>query len=410
MITIPTPEVTTAPSTQNIDRGLEAALANKFKNYVPQEPAQEEPKVEAKVEEPPKQEQKEVTIELKKDKQPKEVKQESKPVDEEKPLPNPDSLEESPQGKGQAAWNALKNNYKRSHKLIETKDQEISKLKASLAEKTNLTQKETETLKSEIQELAKYRAMVDIQADPEFVSKFDQPIEKAIGSIKQMIMDLNVDKSIVDAIDFTNPKLLEQITSGVAQHADKFTARKIDEKIEKLLSLTDQRNETLSEHKVKYKEVLEAKKKEAYTKDAEGEGRMIKHLDAIAVAKDKNGGSMFPFLNKLESKENATQLEIDQISNHNNMVDLMGQKIKSVLKMSTPEEKAEVAVAAVASHYLSAQLKAATAKILSLQQELNKISNVTSETEKTKPAPAQRNGNHPTKVVDALSNYFPNRG
>lgn len=310
--------------------------------------------------------------------------------------------------KNKDGWSVLKTNYKKTQRLAEEREVEINKLKKTLAEKGTLTQKEVDSLKAEIAELSKFRAMVDIQADPEFISKYDQPIEKSIGSIKEMLLGMNVSEDLINQIDFSNTKLMDQIIGHVGEHQDKFIARKLQRKVEDLIDLSDKRNESLAEQKEKYKEYIESKKKENFSKEVEGEGRIYKHLENIAAGKDREGNAKtvpIPFLNKMEPKEGASQPEIEQIENHNRMVDLMTNKVQEALKMNSPEDKAELVVAAVASHYFQAQLKAAVSKIKSLETALQKISAVNNESVKAKATTPARNGNS-LDLDSALSNHF----
>lgn len=386
----------------NLDAELDAALTRSFPNAEinPNETQEEKPvKTEAKSEDKaePKQETKS------------ESRKENKPVEVEKPILTPDEIDKV-EPKEQSAWTALKNNNKRSHRLIEQKDAEIAKLKAVVAERGQLSQKEMEALKLENSELAKYRAMIDIQADPEFLSKFDQPIEKTVSSIKEMIKGMNVSDDVINKIDFTNTKVMAEIISHVGEHRDQFEARKLQRKVDDLLELTDKRDETLAEQKEHYKETLEAKKKQTFEKDAESEGRALKHLESISQTKDKIGNPAFPFLNRREIKDGATQPEIDQINGHNKMVELMNQKVQQAFKMNSPEERMEVAVAAAAAHYLSAMFKAETSKRKSVEAELQKISTVNGETERTKPPASKRNGDGNDRLdLDVSLNNFFNR-
>lgn len=397
----PQNQVVVAP---NIDSELDAALSKSFpQNAIPNnEPVKEEAdkpevKVDPKVEQKPQGKS--------------EDKKADKPIAAEKPLLSPDEVDKI-EPKKQDAWTALKNNNKNAHKMIEARDAEIVKLKAVVAERGQMSQKELDSLKKENEELAKYRAMIDIEADPEFVSKFDQPIENTMNGIKSMLKGMNISEELINQIDFSNTKLMEEIISNVGENRDKFVARKMERMVEDLMNLKDKRDETLSEQKEKYKETLEARKKQAFEKSTEGEGRMIKHLEVIAAMKDKSGNPMFDFLNKKQPKETANQLEVDQVNAHNHLVDLMQQKVQEALKMNEPEQRAELAVAAAGAHYLSAQLRSANAKIQSLQNEVQKLSAVTTETEKSKPVSSKRNGNGDGRIMDtdeALHSFFQNR-
>lgn len=379
-----TPEVNEAQTNTapNIDGELDDALNKAFSSSVEQKPIEPTTKVEKKIE---KNEPKEVV----------KSEQTQKPVEGE--LPNPETLAENAPKK-QDGWTALKNNYKRAHKILSEKDQEIQKLKAVVAEKGSLSTKEIEDLKNEIQELSKYRTVVDIQADPEFISKYEAPIEKSKASIKEMLLSMQVSENIVDQLDFANTKLMDEIIGHVAEHRDKIVARKLQRKIEEVTDLMDKREEVLSEKKSSYKDFIENKKKESFSRSAEEEGRMIRHIESVS--------SKVPFLSKREPGEGASEGEMQQIEHHNKVVDLMNVKLKQAMSATTPEDRAEVAIAAVASHYFNAELKSLRHQNLGLQEELKKISAIGSETEKTKVKVSSRNGNGPVDVDAALKAHF----
>lgn len=333
----------------------------------------------------------------------------NKPIENEKPILTAEEVDKIDQ-KDKGSWGAIKNANKRAHAMIQQKDDEITKLKSTLAEKGSASQKELDAIKAEKAELEKYRAMVDIQADPEFISKYDQPIEKAVIGIKDMIKGLGVSQETVDSIDFKDPARLEQVIDLISQNKDRFTASKIERKIKDYLELADKRLETMEDQKKNYKETLEKRKKELFAKESEGEGRMIKHLE-LKIKEKKDGKPLFDFLNKIEPKENATQAEIDQVKNHNDMADDLVNKIQAVTKMREPEQQAEIAISAVLSHYLLAKLKATEEQLRKKTEEISKIAAVTTETPTRKPNnPTGRNGNsEPLETDQALANYFSGR-
>lgn len=400
----PTPAAPAAPSANpispdlkeapNLDNELDDALSKAFT-----EKHEEPPPVKKTSEE-----KKSENVEPKAN-----VKEDGEKPKQQGELPDPEAIEANAPGKSSQSkdgWNALRGNYKKARELLTQREEQDKKTKAAFAEKEASHTKKVQELEGQLKELSKYRTMVDIQADPEFVSKYDQPIQKAQGSIKEMLISLQVNKEVVDQVDFTNTKLMDEIIGHVGEHRDKITARKLQRKVEEMVDLMDKRQETLSSQKSNYQEFIEAKKKEAFSKSAEDEGRSYRHLEAIAALKDKSGNINFPFLNKVSPSEGASQPEIEKVNNHNKIVDLMTQKVNSALKLSTPEEKAELAVAAVASHFYIAQLKAAIKKIENLEGELQKISKVNSEGEDPKPNPTPRNGNKEVDLDTALENHF----
>lgn len=392
----------------NIDAELDAALSQKFAS-------KSEPVAEKIIEKQPEAKQPEKSIDPVKS-EPKnnnktDPKKAEKPIENEKPVLTPEEVEKM-DPKRQDGWTAIKNSNKRAHSMIEQRDSEIKKLKETLAEKSTVSQKELEALRAEKAELEKYRAMIDIQADPEFISKYDKPVSDAIVGIKEMIKSMNVSQETVDGIDFNDPKRLEQIVEIVAQNKDRFTAGKIERKMREYLDLADKRNETLENQKSNFKETLEAKKKESFAKGAEAEGRMIKHMEAEMSKKDKDGKAMIPFLNKMEVSEGATQAEVDSANNHNGLVDLMTKKLQEVSKMNEPEHRAEINIAAVSAHWFKSLANTLAAENQKLKDEISKISAISSETPTRKPNnPSGRNGRNEILDTDqALAAHFNGRG
>lgn len=371
------------------DPSLDLALDKMFNNHpVPDE----KPPKPVEPPEPGKEKASEPKVEA--------VQKQDKPDESKEPIIDPDKIDNSP-AKRQEGWMSLKNNLKRANKISQEREQEIAKLKSVLSERGETTNKEVENLKKQVQELTAFRAMVDIQADPEFVNKYDAPIEKNILGIKEMLKGMEVSDAIVDKVDFSNTKLMEDIINHVGEHKDKFTARKLERKVQDLLDLSEKRDETIIEHKSKHKEYLENKKKESFTKNAETEGRIIKRLESVA----KN----ISFLNKMAPKEGATEAEIQQVDKHNDFVQAMSQKVQEVLAMRTPEEEVDKAVAAVGAHFLNGKYQEAMKQVESLQNEIKKISNVSSETEKTKPSSTPKrssNGHGEVQDLDSALEEF----
>lgn len=381
-----------APIAPGIDNELDSSLENFFNNA----------EKETKIEEPKKEivEDKKVSkVEKKEDKKP-EIKEASK---------KEVSADSEKAPKDQAAWTALKNKANSSHKMIEERDAEITRLKQSLAERGTSTNKEVETLKKEIEELNKFRSMVDLQADPEFVSKYDKPIADSVSSIKSMLKD--IDSSVTDEIlgkmDFSDTKLMDKILDHISTNEDKFKARKLERKIEEFLSLSDKRDETLEEHKGKFKEYIENKKKEGFTKQSEEQGRVTNHIQNLSATKDDNQNPTYPFLSKLELPPEADEVMRNKIGTHNVMVDAMHKKLNEFLSVTSPEQKAEVAVAAVGAHFLNAQLKVALKKTAALEKEIEKLSSVT--TEKETPKAKRVPTNNDQDVDSALDSFFNSR-
>lgn len=324
-------------------------------------------------------------------------------------LPEPEKAEvDDSKPKTKEGWKILRDNYEKSKKTLAEKDSELSKMKAALAEKGQLTSQEAETLKKEIEELKSYRAMVDVQADPEFTQKFDEPISKRTEQIAKMLTEWNVSKEIIDKIDYTDPGLLDRLADTIGENKDKISAKKFRRLAEEVNELYDKRTENLDEYKKNYKNILETKKKESFTKQAENEGRMQKHLEAIAQMKNEHGELRFEFLVDKVAKDPTNSAEVAQVEHANKIYAAIREQVLNLMKAESPEDRAELAVAAGYAKLADARMRAVLKKNESLQAEIAKLSKVSSETPKTqrpRNAPASSNGEMNLDLDAALSNF-----
>lgn len=324
-------------------------------------------------------------------------------------LPEPEKAEvDDKKPTTKEGWKVLRESHAKAKKVIEEKDAELVKLKTSLAEKGQLTSQEAETLKKEIEDLKRYRAMVDVQADPEFISKFDEPITKRTEQIAKMMSEWGVAEAIIQKIDYTDAGLLDKISDSIAENKDKLSAKKFLRFAEEINELYDKKNEYLDDHKKNYKEILEKNKKETFTKQAESEGRAQKHLEAIAQMKNEHGELRFEFLVDKVAKDPTNAAEVGQVEHANKVYAAIREQVVAMSKAETPEERMEVSVAAGYAKLADAKLRAALKKVESLQAELAKVSKVSSETPKTqrpRNAPASSNGEMNLDLDSALSNF-----
>lgn len=387
----------------NFDDELNDTLSRAFPEAAPKNENKntETPKAEVKAEKPV-----ETKSEQTQDNKPKD-----KPVASEKPLLTPDEIDKV-EPKKQDAWTALKNNNKQAARIITEREEEIKKLKAVVAERGLMSQKELDALKAENSELSKYRAMIDVQADPEFLKTFDQPMNQKVDEVVELLMQNGVSEEVARSIDYNNSTLISTITKQIAESKDDVMAEDFRSLAREARGLINKRNKAAEEQGKNYKEILETRKKQSFERSAEDEGKALKHLEAIASGKDHEGNQKrepIPFLNKMTPKETATQPEIDQINAHNKMVDMMQQKVHQAFRAESPEERMELSVAATAAHYLAAKLRAVTSQFKSLQEEHRKISAVNTETEKNKSPSIRRNGTGELQTHDEALNAFFNR-
>lgn len=308
-----------------------------------------------------------------------------------------------------AGFITLRENYKKNKKILVEKDEKIAKLEVALAERGQTTSKELEDLKKERDDLKGYRAMVDYQADPEFIKTYEEPLQEKLDEIKEILTGLKVEESVIDRIDYTNTAGLTAAKRLIAsQGGDEILADDFFSAAKEANRMMKKRDEVLAKYRKEYKEVIETKKKESFTKQAENEGRMQKHLEAIAQMKNEHGELRFEFLVDKVAKDPTNSAEVAQVEHANKIYAAIREQVLNLMKAESPEDRAELAVAAGYAKLADARMRAVLKKNESLQAEIAKLSKVSSETPKTqrsRTATTSGNGEMNLDLDAALSNF-----
>lgn len=390
----------------DVDPSLDAALSDLFKTKAQPTPAKDEKKNPDPISQEPRKEGENQSAPKTEDK-----KKESKPAEQSKPLPSPEAIPDPGKLKNREGWDTLKDSYSRAHKSLGEKDKEIDTLKRTLADSENLTKKEKEDLKKEIENLTGYRQMIDVQADPQFIDQYEKPIESTISQIKQLLIAGGASQQLVDQLTIEHmldQKNVKAWMDAFEKEGQSLSGKRLMNRVEGLMDITEKRDGALKDYKTKYKEFLETRKKETFSKQAEGEGQMIRRLEEVKGMKDADGNPVLVFLNQLTPQPGATQGEIDQIQKHNKVAELLEGRVKEYMRADAPQDRTDIALAAALMPIKNAELQVAQQKIQALEKELQKLTAITTEkpsTPNTRNGSA-RSGKEAENLDDALSNHF----
>lgn len=310
--------------------------------------------------------------------------------------------------KDKEGWKVLRESHAQAKKAIAEKDSELTRLKSALAEKGQSTSQEAEILKKEIEELKSYRAMVDIHSDPDFISKFETPFNEKHEEVRAILKSLGLNDDAINAIDYKNSRDISLSAQTIREKKqDDVLAEEFMSAAREARNLLLKKEKYLEEYKGKYKQVLETKKKESSTKQAENEGRMQKHLESIAQMKNENGELRFEFLVDKVAKDPANPAEVAQVEHANKVYAAIREQVSNLMKAESPEDKAELAVAAGYAKLADARLRAVLKKNESLQAEIAKLSKVTSDTPKSQRVTSSNSpSNENLELEDAMRSHF----
>lgn len=304
----------------------------------------------------------------------------SKEADDTPPV-DPETIHPPQQMSRKAAesWAVAKKNATRAWNALRKATEENTRLKSTLADKSTQTSSEIEGMKKELEDLRGLRATVDYEQDPEFIKNFEQPAESVKNQMISMLQGLSVDQGVIDKIDFSDPGSISRISKALSENADEVTANRFLKRGEEYVDLVEKRENALKEFRSKHKEFLAERRKKAENSSIEETARMNKRVEDRAAETDDKGNPKFPFLSKVDIPPTAKKEEVARYEAHNKMVDSMRSEVQKLISLKEPEDRAEVAMGAVAARWLSMQLQGAFSKIKSLEDTLAKYNNISSE-------------------------------
>jgi len=221
---------------------------------------------------------------------------------------------------------------------------------------------------ADYEELKKFKQIFDIKNDPEFQSKYSQPIESAKQSIYNTMKKHGASEDVIASIEKAGgPDKIDD--SWWRQTIDKLPM--IDqEKIKRGLGDVSELKEK-QDSEIKYaaehgEEILAQRQnesKEWYQKETT---EIDNYVDNITKE--------IPWARYKQFTGNETMEQAEQIKSHNNIVADLHQKFNSALWPQTAGERAAVAAAAVLSHQLTGQLRAEQESKAQIQAELARLS------------------------------------
>ena len=262
--------------------------------------------------------------------------------------------------KNQNNWRKLQE----TASLYKSQAAEAEVLRQRLAE---AEQRPTQT-PADYEELKKFKQIFDIKNDPEFQSKYSQPIESAKQNIYNTMKKHGATDDVIASIEKAGGP--DKIDDGWwRQTIDKLPM--IDqEKIKRGLGDVSDLKEK-QDGEIKYaaehgEEILAKRQnesKEWYQKETT---EIDNYVDNITKE--------VPWARYKQFTGNETMEQVEQIKSHNNIVADLHQKFNSALWPQTAGERAAVAAAAVLSHQLTGQLRAEQESKAQLQAELARLS------------------------------------
>jgi len=225
------------------------------------------------------------------------------------------------------------------------------------------------------EELKKFRAIFDIKNDPEFQSKYNQPIQSAKENIYNILRKNGASEDVIQSIEKAGgPDAVDQ--SWWKHNAiDKLPLTDSERLKRNLVDVVDlkEKQEKEIENAAQNAEQIIAQREQEKGQWYQQEVQQIdKHIDEITKE--------LPWARFVEAPKDATPEKLEQVQRHNAQVQSLAEKFNSALWPTNAQERANVAAAAVFSHVLTEQLRVEQeaktkymTELKSLREENNKL-------------------------------------
>ena len=225
------------------------------------------------------------------------------------------------------------------------------------------------------EELKKFRAIFDIKNDPEFQSKYNQPIQSAKENIYNILRKNGASEDVIQSIEKAGgPDAVDQ--SWWKHNAiDKLPltdSERLKRNLVDVVDLKEQQEKEIENAAQNAEQIISQREQEKGQWYQQEVQQIDKHIDEITKE--------LPWARFAEAPKDATPEKLEQVQRHNLQVQSLAEKFNSALWPTNAQERANVAAAAVFSHVLTEQLRVEQeaktkymAELKSLREENNNL-------------------------------------
>ena len=201
-------------------------------------------------------------------------------------------------------------------------------------------------------ELKKFRAIFDIKNDPEFQSKYNQPIASAKENIYAILRKNGASEDVIESIEKAGgPDAVDQNwwKNNAIDKLPLTDSERLKRNLVDVVDLKEKQEQEVANAAQNADQILadrEQEKGKWYQQEVQ---QIDNHMDGLT--KD------LPWARYAEAPKDATPEKLQQVQRHNAQVQSLAEKFNSALWPTNAQERANVAAAAVFSHVLTEQLR-----------------------------------------------------
>jgi hypothetical protein len=266
---------------------------------------------------------------------------------------------------------------------------------ALLRQKLDEAQQQVKT-PDDYDELRRFRAIFDIQNDPEFRSKFEKPISDAKENIYRILKANGASDEVIKSIEENGgPDKIDSKwwKTNAIDRLPLTEAERLKRNLVDVVELKEKQQfeiENASKNADQYYQQKAQQNEEWYHSTT---NEIDTYMDQ--VTKD------LPWARFKEAPSNATPDQIREVEQHNAAVGSLAEKFNSALWPTSAQDRANVAAAAVFSHVLTEQLRVEQASKVKMSEQLKKLTEENNRLKSAGKLPRQ-NVNAPNRVSNSL--------
>jgi len=234
------------------------------------------------------------------------------------------------------------------------------------------------------EELKKFRQIFDIKNDPEFQSKYTQPINSAKDNIYAIMRKNGASDDVIDSIekaggpDKIDDRWWQQNALSKLGLTD---AEKLKRNLIDVADLREKQEKEISYAAENAEQILEQRQNQSKEWYETETSNIRNHVEELTKE--------IPWARYQQAPENATPEQIEKIQRHNQVVQSLETKFNSALWPQNATERSSVAAAAVYSHVLTNQLQIEQNAKAALEAQVKKLSDENSKLKASGRMPKQ---------------------
>jgi hypothetical protein len=263
---------------------------------------------------------------------------------------------------------------------------QVPELSRQLEEVRQTQSQIPEEMLNELAELRTMRKIFDTENDPEFKKQFDERLqnldEDVLAILRKNGLPEETEKNLRQlGLDKVSPKWWEDSVLDKLSFVDQERIRK---RLAERADVSENRSRAIAEFQSNRESYIQQMQQQQQQQAEQAEQQIFEHVDFLT--------EKVPWARYQEVPPNAKPEDIKKIEQHNQTVEELETRFREALYPSTPQSRAEVAAAAVASVKLAESVTDLGSRLQAANERAEKAEKALEAVKNAGKAPSARQG------------------